>query len=75
MFAFSIASISNTFHRNDHRTCIQSLLHTSAHVVGGALEQIYGDDIMLADGPPIDGFDLDWLIDSAVFVLLIAILN
>ncbi|KAJ2209520.1 hypothetical protein IW143_004554, partial [Coemansia sp. RSA 520] len=38
--------------------------HSSAHVMGAALEQIYGDDLMLCDGPalPEGGFFYEFLL-------------
>ncbi|KAJ1765615.1 hypothetical protein LPJ69_001216 [Coemansia sp. RSA 1752] len=38
--------------------------HSSAHVMGAALEQIYGDDLLLCDGPalPEGGFFYEFLL-------------
>ena len=37
----------------------QMFWHTSAHVLGAALESLYGDDIQLCDGPALaDGYEM-----------------
>ncbi|KAJ2355363.1 hypothetical protein H4S01_006919, partial [Coemansia sp. RSA 2610] len=38
--------------------------HSSAHVMGAALEQLYGDDLLLCDGPalPEGGFFYEFLL-------------
>ncbi|KAI8326192.1 threonyl-tRNA synthetase, partial [Martensiomyces pterosporus] len=38
--------------------------HSSAHVMGAALEKIYGDDMLLCDGPPLSegGFFYEFLL-------------
>ncbi|KAJ1937970.1 hypothetical protein FBU59_004593, partial [Linderina macrospora] len=44
----------------------QVFWHSSAHVMGAALEKVYGDDLLLCDGPPLSdgGFFYEFLLLS-----------
>ncbi|PIA19337.1 putative threonyl-tRNA synthetase 1, cytoplasmic [Coemansia reversa NRRL 1564] len=53
---------------NDNKATKDVLWHSSAHVMGAALEKIYGDDILLCDGPPLTegGFFYEFLLLDSV---------
>ncbi|KAJ2082438.1 hypothetical protein H4R24_001606 [Coemansia sp. RSA 988] len=49
---------------SDNAATKEVLWHSSAHVMGAALEKLYGDDILLCDGPalPEGGFFYEFLL-------------
>ncbi|KAJ2614736.1 hypothetical protein H4S08_001560 [Coemansia sp. RSA 1365] len=49
---------------SDNKAAKEILWHSSAHVMGAALEKIYGDDILLCDGPALTegGFFYEFLL-------------
>ncbi|KAJ1949745.1 hypothetical protein EC988_004648, partial [Linderina pennispora] len=48
----------------DSELAKQVFWHSSAHVMGAALEKVYGDDLLLCDGPPLSdgGFFYEFLL-------------
>ncbi|KAJ2159903.1 hypothetical protein GGF46_002685 [Coemansia sp. RSA 552] len=52
----------------DNNAAREVFWHSSAHVMGAALEQIYGDDLLLCDGPALSdgsGFFYEFLLLSS----------